>query len=323
MKLQILFSVLIVLLLVQTPNSFSEELELFTNSKVYSTSHSLQIYGTGLPEENLIIRLFAPDETIAKFDQITTDSDGSFNYSLLIWPEPSTSFPYGTYTVEVISTEQNGISKKIDVKFTSTTDLVDVPVERHVNTLVFAPETAAINQSFRVFVQTTSDGLLIGNDPVELLGTTHVHLPSGLSISLSNSFNALHQGLYFVDFTPREEGTHVFHVVAFSQGTVSHGSAATNVLKQDIEGISEQIIKLNSILDETSSELEILKTEIAGFDTTLEHASNQIDENIGTISTSVQFISEASSQLNALMLPIIASIGLIVALQITILARRR
>ncbi len=113
MKLQILFSVLIVLLLVQIPNSFSEELVLFTNSKVYAPEHNLQVYGTGLPEENLIIRLFAPDETIAKFDQITTDSDGSFNYGLLIWPEPSTSFPYGTYTVEVISTEQNGISKKL------------------------------------------------------------------------------------------------------------------------------------------------------------------------------------------------------------------
>ena len=28
-----------------------------------------------------------------------------------------------------------------------------------------------------------------------------------------------------------EEGTHVFHVVTFHQGTVSHGSAATNVLE--------------------------------------------------------------------------------------------
>ncbi len=236
---------------------------------------------------------------------------------------PSTNFPYGTYTVEVISTEQNGISKKIDVKFLSTTDLIDVPIERHVNTLVFAPETAAINQPFRVFVQTTSDGLLIGNDPTKLLGATHVHLPSGLSISLSNEFKTLHQGLYFVDYIAREEGTHVFHVVAFSQGTTSHGSAATNVLSQDIRGISDQIIKLNSILDETSSELDTLKSEIKGFDITLEYASSQIDQNIGDISDSVKFISEASSQLNALMLPIIASIGLIVALQITILARRR
>jgi len=272
MKFYIIFSVLVAILLVQIPNSFSEELELFTNSKVYAPEHTLQVYGQGLPGENLIIRLFAPDETIAKFDQITTESDGSFNYGLLFWPEPSTNFPYGTYTVEIISTEQNGISKKIDVKFTSTTDLVDVPVERHVNTLVFAPETAAINHSFRVFVQTTSDGLLIGNDPSKLLGGTHVHLPSGLSISLIDSFKTLHQGLYFVDFTAKEEGTHVFHVVAFSQGTTSHGSAATNVLSQDLGGISEQLITLNSILDETSDELDILKSEIAGFDTTLEHA---------------------------------------------------
>jgi hypothetical protein len=322
LKFQIVFSVLIVLLIVNTPNSFSE-LELFTNSKVYSTSHTLQVYGKGQPEENLIIRIFAPDESIAKFDQITTKSDGSFNYGLMTWPEPSTNLPYGTYTVEVISTQQNGISQKIDVKFSSTTDLVDVPVERIVNTLVFAPETAAINNPIRVFVQTTSDGLLIGSDPSKLLGTTHVHLPSGISISLSNSFKTLHQGLYYVDYVPREEGTHVFHIVAFTQGTTSHGSAATNVLSQDLGGISEQIIKLNSILDETSEELDTLQSEIEGFDTTLKRASIQIDENIGTITESVKSITEASSQLNALMLPIIASIGLIVALQVAILTRRR
>lgn len=322
MKFQILFSVLIVLLLVNAPDSFSE-LELSTNSKIYVSAHNLQIYGTGLPEENLIIRLFAPDETIATFNQITTDPDGSFNYNLLTWPEPSPDFPYGTYTVEVISTEQNGISKKIDIKFSSTTELLDVTVERFVNTLVFAPETAAINQSFRVFVQTTSDGLLIGTNPDELLGSTHVHLPSGLSISLSHSFETLHRGLYFVDYVPKEEGTHIFHVIAFSQGTTSHGSSATNVLSQDLGGISEQIIKLNSILDETSGELDDLKSEITGFDTTLEYASSQIDENIGTFAVSAKSISESSSQLYALLLPIIASIGLVLVLQITILARRR
>ena len=323
MKFKILLSVLIVLLFVNTPNSFSAELEMFTNSKVYSPAHNLQVYGTGLPEENLIIRIFAPDESIAKFDQLTTEPDGSFNYQLLTWPEPSTDFPFGTYTVEIISTEQNGISQKIDVKFSSTTDLLDVTVERFVNTLVFAPETAAISQSFRVFVQTTSDGLLIGNEPSELLGTTHVHLPSGISIPLSSSFQTLHQGLYYVDYTPIEEGTHVFHVVAFSQGTTSHGSAATTVLSQDLGGISDQIIKLNSILDDTSDELETLKSEIKGFDTTLEYASSQIDENIGTFALSAKSISESSAQLNALLLPIIASVGLIVALQVAILARRR
>ena len=52
-------------------------------------------------------------------------------------------------------------------------------------------------------------------------------------------------------------------------------------------------------------------------------ASDKIDESTGTITDSVEFISEASFQLNSLLFPIIASIGIIVALQIAILARRR
>lgn len=303
-------------------NGYSE-LEIATNNKVFSEHQPLLVYGQGLPDENLIIRLFAPDETIARFDQITTNEDGSFSHIVLTWPESTSSFPFGTYTVEVISTEQNGLSQKIDVKFTSTNELVDVPVERQVNTLVFAPETAAINTTFRVFVQTTSDGLLIGSDPKKLLETSHVHLPSGRVESLADAFTTLHQGLYFVDYTPHEEGTYVFHVVAFSQGTISHGSAATLVQKQDISGIADQILELDSILEETSTELATLKTEVQEFGSTLENASGNIDSSVESVSKSVENIEEASSQLNSLLFPIVASIGIIVALQVAILARRR
>lgn len=298
-------------------------LDFYTDSKVYASAHKLQVYGVALPEETLIVRLFAPDGSIAKFDQIMTSSDGSFNHDLLIWPEPSPNFSYGTYSVEAISTAQDGASRMIDVRFSSTTDLLDVPVVRYINTLVFAPETAAINQPLRVFVQTTSDGLLIGDDPSELLANTHIHLPSGAYVPLSESFETLHRGLYFVEYVPTEEGTHIFHVVAFSQGTTSHGSAATTVLSQDLGGISEQIISLDAILDETTQELDSLKSDIDGFDSTLDEASTKIDDSTEIISTSVAFISEASSQLNSLLFPIIASIGIIVALQIAILARRR
>jgi hypothetical protein len=313
---------LIPLLTIPIQNGFSE-LDIGTNSRVFSDNQPLFVYGKGLPNENLIIRLFAPDETIARFDQISANEDGSFNHLLITWPESSASFPFGTYTVEVISTEQSGVSQKIDVTFTSTTELVEVPVERQVNTLVFAPETAAVNNKFRVFVQTTSDGLLIGSDPSKLLETTHVHLPSGKVETLSDAFTTLHQGLYFVDYTPKEEGTFVFHVVAFSQGTISHGSAATLVQSQDISGISDQILELDSILKETSKELETLKSEVQEFGSTLESASNNIDESVASVSNSVENIEEASSQLNSLLFPIVASIGIIVALQVAILARRR
>jgi methyl-accepting chemotaxis protein len=322
MKSLVLLSIAFVFLLIPIQDSFSE-LEISTNTKVYSPEHTLQVYGTGLPEENLILRLFAPDESITKFEQIQTNSDGTFNHQLLTWPNPSTGTPYGTYVVEVLSTEQNGLSKKIDIKFSSTTELVSVAVERQIDTVVFAPETGAINQSFRVFVQTTRDGLNIGNDPSQLLGNSLIHLPDGSSFSLKNYFKTLYSGVYYLDYTPSQEGTHVFQIAVFNEGVTSKGFAATHVLSQNLGGINKQIIKLNSILDETSSELDVLKSEIKGFDSTLLTASKKIDESTTTISKSVESISEASSQLNSLLFPIIASIGIIVALQITIIARRR
>jgi hypothetical protein len=322
MKLFVLLSIVFVFLLIPIQYSFSE-LELSTNSKVYSPEHALQVYGTGLPEETIILRLFAPDESITKFEQIQTTSDGSFNYQLLTWPNPSSTVPYGTYVVEVISTEQNGLSKKIDIKFSSTTELVSVAVERQIDTVVFAPETGAINQSFRVFIQTTRDGLNIGNNPSELLKHSLIHLPDGSSLSLKDSFKTLYSGVYYFDFTPRQEGTHVFQISVFNEGIASKGFAATHVLSQNLGGINKQISKLNSVLDETSLELTTLKSEIEGFDDTLSTASNDINKSTKGISLSVESIEEASSQLNSLLFPIIASIGLIVALQITIIARRR
>ena len=322
MKSLILLSILFTLLLIPIQYSFSD-LEISTNSKVYSPDHTLQVYGTGLPEENLILRLFAPDESITKFEQIQTNSDGTFNHQLLTWPNPSSTVPYGTYVVEVLSTEQNGLSKKIDIKFSSTTELISVAVERQIDTVVFAPETGALNQSLRVFIQTTRDGLNIGNNPSELLKNSIIHLPDGSSLSLNNSFKTLYAGVYYFDFTPRQQGTHVFQISVFNDGVSSKGFAATHVLSQNLGGINKQISKLNSVLDETSTELNTLKSEISGFDDTLSTASNNINESTDSISSSVESIEEASSQLNSLLFPIIASIGLIVALQITIIARRR
>ena len=305
------------------PVAHAEQLELFTNRAAYTDGDPLFVYGKALSNENLIIRLFAPDGTIAIFEQVIVDSDGSYNFALFTWPESSTNFPYGTYQVEAISTTQNGLSRSVDVKFTSTSELIEVPVERDVTTLVFAPEIAAVNKPFRVFVQTTSDGLLVPGDPNDLLSTSHVHLPSDQVVSFSESFETLHEGLYFIDYTPTQTGTYVFHMVTFSQGTISHGSAATTVLTQDIGGVAEQVIELNEILDKTAAELDTLTAEIEDFGSTLESASTNIDSSVTAITPSVQNIDESSSQLNALLFPIVASVGIIVALQIAIFARKR
>ena len=298
-------------------------LDIYTNQLVFAPGEPIFVYGQATSKEPIILRLFTPDDTIAEFEQIMTGEDGSFHHFLMEWDKPTTNLPYGTYILEVISNQQGGISKIIQVKFSSTSEFVQIPIERNVSTIVFAPETAAVSRDFRVFVQTSSDGLLIGDNPNQILGTSHVHLPNGQVENLEDDLKILHQGLYYVDYLPALEGIYVFHMVTFDEGNISHGSGATNVLTQDISGISAQILELNQILDETKTELANLKQETSQFGSSLSDASSNLDDSVVLISDSVGNIEEGSSQLNALLFPIVASIAIILALQIVIIARRR
>ena len=298
-------------------------LDVYTNQLVFAPGEPIFVHGQAMPKEPIIIRLFTPDDTIAEFEQLMTAEDGSFHHFLMEWDKPTTNLPYGTYILEVISNQQGGISKIIQVKFSSTSEFVQIPIERNVSTIVFAPETAAVSRDFRVFVQTSSDGLLIGDNPNQILGTSHVHLPNGQVENLEDDLKILHQGLYYVDYLPALEGIYVFHMVTFDEGNISHGSGATNVLTQDISGISAQILELNQILDETKTELANLKQETSQFGSSLSDASSNLDDSVVLISDSVGNIEEGSSQLNALLFPIVASIAIILALQIVIIARRR
>ena len=302
---------------------------MFTNQQIYTTQHPLLVYGTGPENAPLVLRIFAPDGTIAEFDKIMTNKDGSFSYKMLDWPDSSTKYPYGTYTVEAISST-TGETQKVDIKFASSTELELIPIERRITTQVFAPEMAAADRPFRVFVQVTTDGLLVTGDAQKVLSSSHIHSPDGKVHSLAMSIEMLHEGLYFVEYTPRMEGTYIFHMVAFSEGTQSHGSAATLVLGEDIAGISRQIITLNDVLTTASSELNTLQTDIHGFGTTLEDASTKLNDSVTVIDTSVSAMSsavdnieQASLQVNSLLFPIMGAIAVILALQISIIARRR
>ena len=307
---------------------FAEELKMYTNQQIYSTQHPLLVYGTAPENSPLILRLFAPDGTIAEFEQIITNPDGSFSHKMLDWPSSSTKHPFGTYTVEAIT--NTGERQKIDIKFASSTELELIPIERKITTQVFAPEMAAADRPFRVFVQVTSDGLLVSGDAKKVLSSSHIHSPDGKVQSLAMSMEMLHEGLYFVEYTPRTEGTYIFHMVAFSQGTQSHGSAATLVLGQDLGGISKQIVILDEVLTTASDNLNVLQTDIHGFGSTLEDASTTlrdsvttIDASVSSMSSAVDNIEEASLQVNSLLFPIMGAIAVILALQISIIARRR
>ena len=324
----LIFIILSLLITVSSPQVFAEELKVYTNQQIYSTQHPLLVYGTGPENSPLILRLFAPDGTIAEFEQIITNTDGSFSHKMLDWPSSSTKYPFGTYTVEAIT--NTGERQKIDIKFASSTELELIPIERKITTQVFAPEMAATDRSFRVFVQVTSDGLLVSGDAKKVLSSSHIHSPDGKVQSLAMSIEMLHEGLYFVEYTPRIEGTYIFHMVAFSQGTQSHGSAATLVLGQDLGGISKQIVILDEVLTTASDNLNVLQTDIHGFGSTLEDASTTlrdsvttIDASVSSMSSAVDNIEEASLQVNSLLFPIMGAIAVILALQISIIARRR
>ena len=328
-QLKSLFLAIIALLIgISSPDIFAETLELNTNQIVYSPQHPLFIYGEGPPSQPLVVRLFAPDGTTANFEQVMTKQDGSFSTTLLKWQEPTTDVPYGTYVVEIVA--QSGESKKLNIKFAPDLELVTMPIERTVQVTVFAPEIAASDRPFRVFVQVSSDGHLVADKAKTLLAATHVHTPSDSVRSLTQQLERLHEGLYYVEYKPTQEGTYVFHMVANHQGTISHGSAATLVLGQDLAGLSQEIVSLNQVLTTASTELDTLQTDIHGFGTTLESASDKINSGVSEIDTSVSSMSsavtnieEASLQVNSLLFPIVGSIAVIVALQITILARRR
>jgi len=324
----LIFIILSLLITVSSPQVFAEELKVYTNQQIYSTQHPLLVYGTGPENSPLILRLFAPDGTIAEFEQIITNSDGSFSHKLLDWPSSSTKYPFGTYTVEVIT--NTGERQKIDIKFASSTELELIPIERKITTQVFAPEMAATDRPFRVFEQVTSDGLLVSGDAKNVLSSSHIHSPDGKVQSLAMSMEMLHEGLYFVEYTPRIEGTNIFHMVAFSQGTQSNGSASTLVLGQDLGGISKQIVILDEVLTTASDNLNVLQTDIHGFGSTLEEASTTlrdsvttIDASVSSMSSAVDNIEEASLQVNSLLFPIMGAIAVILALQISIIARRR
>ena len=87
------------------------------------------------------------------------------------------------------------------------------------------------------------------------------------------------------------------------------------------------------MLTTASNELDVLQTDIHGFGSTLEdiddasaklrEAQSTIDASVSSMSSAVDNIEEASLQVNSLLFPIMGAIAVILALQISIIARRR
>ena len=65
------------------------ELDASTSQLVYAPGEPLFVYGSGDSNESIILRLYAPDNTVAVFEQIMTNDDGGFQHYLMNWDEPT------------------------------------------------------------------------------------------------------------------------------------------------------------------------------------------------------------------------------------------
>ena len=75
-----------------------------------------------------------------------------------------------------------------------------------------------------------------------------IHLPDGSSLPLKNSFMTLYAGVYYFDFTPRQEGTHVFQISVFNGRCFIQRLCCNTCFESKSWWINKEIIKLNSIL---------------------------------------------------------------------------
>jgi hypothetical protein len=145
----------------------------------------------------------------------------------------------------------------------------------------------------------------------ELLGGSHIH-SSNSTIILNDKFVKLHPGLYYADVKVDRQDTYIIHAAAFYKGFLSHDSrviragATTGTIQESVDKLNQEISQLQNTLDDT-------KSTITG---SVEEARTSIREDIGSV-------RDASGQINSLILPLLALISVIIALQISLFARIR
>jgi hypothetical protein len=310
--------------------AYAEAFIARVNQQTFFPGERLVVYGKGSPNDAFVFRLYDPSGRAIKIDSIPADDDGFFKKAVFEWPDPTRNLAFGTYQAEVSSSLGDPKTQRIEVNFaeggSQSTDTLGASVQHILSVKLDAPADVQIMKKFRIFVQVTYDGALVDSDPASLLGTSHIHSGNN-TINLSDSFFKLHEGLYYADVTLPQEGSYIIHASAFYRGFVSHDSrvvsAATytiNTVQDSINNLDRELEGLHAQLDETRSTLNQTGTSITD---SVSQARASIGEDIASAKVAVNETREASGQLNSLILPVLALISVIIALQISLFARIR
>lgn len=269
------------------------------NQPIFVPKDILVVYGEAGSSDSLFITISDPEGRAIKIETATADDRGSYTVPLYVWPNPSANVPYGLYIIEVTSSIF-GAKRTIEVRFTDVESAGGIQEPHTLAVKLDSPTETSVNKTFRIFVQVTFDGALVDAAPQELLAGSHIHA-GDVIINLAGKFNELHAGIYFADVKLDTAGTYIIHAEAFHRGFLAHDS---KVITSGID-IQQSLSSLQEEIEQTSADLQEARGAIR-------EAAVAVDE-----------LRQASGQINSIILPILALISIIIALQISLFARIR
>jgi len=303
-----------------------------TNQDLFVPGDGLTIFGKGFPNDTLTVKFHDPSDRVIRIDFIRTDAQGFFSSQIFTWPQPSKTFVFGLYNLEINSNIGSPNTQFIPVAFaelqpSGQQSLTPASGQQHLLAVKLdSPTQVSTNSTFRIFVQVTFDGALVDADASQLLGSSHIHL-GNQTILLTNKFGKLHEGLYFADVMLSKDGTYIVHAVAFYKGFRSDDSKVVTTSSSSISTIQQSVNELNTRLNATNRGLEQTRAALndtrASITSSVSVAANSISNDIQSAKDAVKNMQDASGQLNSLLLPILVLISVIIALQISLFARIR
>jgi hypothetical protein len=312
--------------------AYAARFTMLVEDNVYTPGEELVIYGFGTANDALVVRIFDSAGRAIRLDNVITDDDGLFRKEIYQWPKPSLGVPFGSYTIEAISSLERTDIRTIEVTFAESIEDDAGPRSPVTHTLglkLDSPTQVSVGKPFRIFVQVTFDGALVAVEEEavdELLGASHVH-SGNVTITLRDKLKRLHEGLYFADVTLDMESSYIVHAAAFYRGLLSHDSKVVTATKSSISTIQESVTELDARLDSTNEELQNLRQGIQETRNSLNHTqsaiTDSVDEARSSIRGDIEAMQQATGQINSIILPVLALISVIIALQISLFARIR
>ena len=137
--------------------------ELTVNSKIleYNAEEILTIHGTSLPEENLTVKVYRSDGSIAFSDEFVSGSHGMLEHDVFAWPKHSLDFPDGRYTVEISSAEKQERLQTINIKFQNRYDFFSgfqqIPLQHQLKNFEFLPTKISCKEGMTLVVKERDD----------------------------------------------------------------------------------------------------------------------------------------------------------------------